>query len=140
MHRATAARMSRAMEAVTAMQEQQGITLGVITAHHVAVHHARQPDDIAVSIPNGNTTRQAQALDAELASLEERQQHQLNATENDCSEIEVLIFGVWVKVPVRISSLRAALRLPQYHIFSRGIFYGYVPHFPEPGGEDIPDS
>ncbi|KAG6947793.1 hypothetical protein JG687_00015873 [Phytophthora cactorum] len=133
MYRATAALMSRAVEAVITMQEQQGITLWAITAYRVAVHHARQADGLPLSIPNDNTT----TLDTEKVCLGMQQQQ--NDTDTDYGEIEVQLFGAWIKIPVRISSLRTVLRLPQLAIFTSGVFHGYTPQFSEPGGEDIPD-
>ncbi|EGZ12943.1 hypothetical protein PHYSODRAFT_512042, partial [Phytophthora sojae] len=121
MYRATASRMARAVQEVAAMQEEQGVTLSPITAHHVAVHHARQPDDVPLSIPTDNTTRQAQALDAEMARLDEQQGQ--DARDDDYAEIEVQLIWSWVKVPVRIFSIRAALRLPNHDIFSSGVFH-----------------
>ncbi|ETL47640.1 hypothetical protein L916_02630, partial [Phytophthora nicotianae] len=85
--------MARAVAAVTATQEEQGISLGLITAHRVVVHHARQLDDAPFTIPDDNTTRQAQALDAEMARLDEQQGQP--STQSDYAELEVLIFGAW---------------------------------------------
>ncbi|GMF48259.1 unnamed protein product [Phytophthora fragariaefolia] len=137
MHRTTASRMTRAVVDVTALQEEHGGTLGPIAAHHVAVHHVRQPDGTVLTIPTDNTTRQAQALDDELLRLEQHQDE--SKADEDC-ELEVQMFGSWVKIPVRVSSLRAALRLPQHDIFSRGIVHGFTPEVAEPSGEDVPDS
>ena len=43
------------------------------------------------------------------------------------AETAILCRGAWIKLPVRIASLRAALRLPQHDIFTHGIFHGFVP-------------
>ncbi|KAG6955533.1 hypothetical protein JG687_00011142 [Phytophthora cactorum] len=40
-----------------------------------------------------------------MARLEEQRQ-QLNSTDTDYGKIEVQRFGAWVKIPVRVSSLR----------------------------------
>lgn len=69
----------------------------------------------------------------------DREQQQQHADDNDYGELEVLLFGAWVKIPVRVSS-HAALRHPQHDIFSIGIFHGYTPEVAEPRGDDVPDS
>lgn len=134
LRRATIQRISAATEAIVAMQEERGIQLGPIAAHHIAVHHARQPENTPLVIPDDNATRQARALDQAIQELP----RSTNA-ESDESEIEVQIFGVWVKMSVRVSSLRAALRLPQHDIFTRGIFHEFTPQITQPAGEDMPD-
>lgn len=114
--------IARQHHEVTVYQEQQRVSLGPITAHHIAVHRARQADSTALTIPTDNTTRQAQALDVELLRLEQQQGE--TQEDEDSYELDVQVFGTWVKIPVRVSSLRAALRLPQHDIFSRGISTG----------------
>ena len=72
-----------------------------------------------------------------MAEIAEQQQQE--TTDTDYCEIEAYIFGAWVKIPVRVSSLRSGLRLPQHDIFTSGIFHGYTPHFAAPNGEVIID-
>lgn len=135
LRRATIERVSAAAEAVVTMQERSGVHLGSIAAHLIAVLHARQPDGTPLEIPDDNATRQARALDKAM-----EQTPQAETVEHDETSIEVQIFGVWVNMPVRVSSLRRALRLPQHDIFTKGIFHGFTLQTGEPRGEDVQDA
>ncbi|KAG3080956.1 hypothetical protein PI125_g20289 [Phytophthora idaei] len=55
---------------------------------------------------------QAMALNAAAETVAEEQVE----TEEDVDEVEVKLFGIWVKIRVKRSSLRAALGLPQHGI------------------------
>ncbi|KAJ8569268.1 hypothetical protein ON010_g5992 [Phytophthora cinnamomi] len=97
-----------------------------------------------VSGPCDSNTNLLNVFDGSLASfvsaLAEAVQGGVDEHEEDAVEIEVELFGAWVKIQVKRSSLRAALRLPQHDIFSRGIFHGFQPEMMMPQGSDIPDS
>lgn len=114
LRRTTTSRIAVVAQEVSIMQQERGISLGPIAAHHIAVHRARQPDGTPIDIPTDNTTRQAQALDAAIRELPPLR----GGDASDVAEIEVQLFGAWVSIPVRISTLRRALRLPQHDIFS----------------------
>ncbi|KAG3134486.1 hypothetical protein PI124_g19268 [Phytophthora idaei] len=70
------------------------------------------PDGTSVTVPNDNTMQQAMALNAAAETVAEEQVE----TEEDVDEVEVKLFGIWVKIRVKRSSLRAALGLPQHGI------------------------
>jgi hypothetical protein len=124
LRRATASRIAESAGAVAAFV-RNGPSLGPIATAHVVVSHARQPDDTPVRLPDDNTTRQAMALDTVIAETSRAQE----ARDAPCEigELEIMIGGVWVKLPVRIASLRATLRLPQHDIFTHGIFHDFTP-------------
>ncbi|KAG6603117.1 uncharacterized protein IUM83_17535 [Phytophthora cinnamomi] len=133
--RATADRVRAAAAEIVVLQEREGRRLDPIATHHLAVHHARQPEGAPLTVPSDNTMRQVLALDAAAEAV----QGGVDEHEEDAVEIEVELFGAWVKIRVKRSSLRAALRLPQHDIFSRGIFHGFQPEMMMPQGSDIPD-
>ncbi|KAJ0392196.1 hypothetical protein P43SY_009983 [Pythium insidiosum] len=124
LRRATASRIAESAEAVAAFT-RNGPTLGPIATTHVVVTHARQPDGTPVRLPDDNTTRQAMALDTAIADMACAQS--ARDASRDVAEIEIQIGGAWVKLPVRIASLRSALRLPQHDIFTQGIFHDFTP-------------
>ncbi|OWY99744.1 hypothetical protein PHMEG_00029206 [Phytophthora megakarya] len=134
--RATADRVRVAAAEIAALEVEGGERFGPIATHHLAVHHARQPEGTPLLVPEDNTMRQAQALDATMEAL----QGENNELDSDVVDIEVELFGMWVKVRVKRSSLRAALRLPQHDIFTRGIFHGFQPEAMMPRGEDVSDT
>ncbi|KAE8979556.1 hypothetical protein PR003_g27641 [Phytophthora rubi] len=136
LRRATADRVRAAAAEIAAIQEREGRRFGPIASHHLAVHVARQPEGAPISVPNDNTTQQAIALDRAAAALSVEH----DEIEEDAVEIEVELFGAWVKVRVKRSTLRTALRLPQHDIVSRGIFHGFQPEAMMPQGTDVPDS
>ena len=53
--------------------------------------------------------------------------------------LEVYMNGTWVHLPVRLHSLRAALRLPQHDLFEQGIFQDCYITVSAPAGNDVPD-
>ncbi|KAF4133840.1 hypothetical protein GN958_ATG17177, partial [Phytophthora infestans] len=113
-----------ATTAVERYQADSGTMLGPIAFNHVVTTHARQPDHTKYTLPDDNTTRQAIALDdvaAQLAAEVPGEQQVQVAT------IRLEINGTWNNFRVDITSLRAALGLPAYEIFTRGIFHGFVP-------------
>ena len=134
LRRATASRIAESAQAVAEFSRQQEY-VGPITTNHLVVTHARQPEGTPVEFPDDNTTRQARALDDIIRRTP------TNSPNNDpeSAEIEVQIGGAWVRLRVKIASLRAALNLPQHDIFSRGIFHGFTPVPPAPLGEDVQD-
>ncbi|KAJ0394611.1 hypothetical protein P43SY_000067 [Pythium insidiosum] len=96
----------------------------VYSTNHLVLTHGRQPDSTPVQLSDDNTARQARALDttAETASEDD----------SDVSTIEVEIAGIWLRLPVRVSSPRAALRLPQHDMLTRDSFHGFTPVIPPP--------
>ncbi|KAJ0392606.1 hypothetical protein P43SY_008428 [Pythium insidiosum] len=105
------------------------------TARDSGAHYQLDASRTGVHVRDDNTTRQAQALDEMIRDAEQPQPE-----DNDTAIIDVEIGGAWVKLRVRISSLRAALRLPQHDIFSRGIFHGFTPTAPTPVLPDMRDQ
>ncbi|KAE9030984.1 hypothetical protein PF004_g751 [Phytophthora fragariae] len=136
LRRATADRVRAAAAEIAAIQEREGRRFGPIASHHLAVHVARQPEGAPIAVPDANTTQQAIALDRAAAALSDEH----DEIEEDAVEIEVELFGAWVKVRVKRSTLRTALRLPQHDIFSRGIFHGFQPEAMMPQGTVVPNS
>ncbi|GLE11062.1 hypothetical protein PINS_up023360 [Pythium insidiosum] len=134
LRRATAARIISSTQAVADFARTQSY-LGPITTNHLVISHARQPEGTGVHLRDDNTTRQAQALDEMIRDADQPQPE-----DNDTAIIDVEIGGAWVKLRVRVSSLRAALRLPQHDIFSRGIFHGFTPTAPTPVLPDMRDQ
>ena len=133
LRRATALRIQEAAQQIQEYQNNHEIEFGDITRHHLTVHHARQPEGTEFTVPNDNTTRQAQWLD-------ERRRHMQESTRNDdrnTKRIRIQINGTWVDVLVDIISLRQALGLPQHDMFDQGIFHEYQHN--ETAGEDMPD-
>ncbi|KAE9321155.1 hypothetical protein PF008_g17869 [Phytophthora fragariae] len=136
LRRATADRVRAAAAAIAAIQEREGRRFGPIASHYLAVHVARQPEGAPIAVPDDDTMRQAIALGHAAAALSDEH----DEIEEDAVEIEVELFGAWVKVRVKRSTLRTELRLPQHDIFSRGIFHGFQPEAMMPQGTDVPDS
>lgn len=124
-HRATAGRISESAIAIAAVQQSNPQFPRVpIATHHLTIHHARQPSGTPVVLPTDNTTRQAIALDQMAAALPSHEQ-----IEGDDVEVEVKLFGHWIQITIQLSSLRTALNLPQYDIFSAGIFMVTCPMY-----------
>ncbi|KAF4040050.1 hypothetical protein GN244_ATG07705 [Phytophthora infestans] len=95
--RATADRVRAAAREIAALQDRESQTFGPIATHHLAVHHARQPEGTALNVPADKTMRQALALDEATATLASAP----SETEDDAAEIKVELFGVWVKIRVK---------------------------------------
>ncbi|GLE04749.1 hypothetical protein PINS_up013728 [Pythium insidiosum] len=123
LRRATASRIVQSTAAVAEFARSQA--LGPITTNHLVVTHARQSEGTPVQLPSDNTTRQAQALDAILRDAEAPRE-----LSDDTAIIEIEIGGAWVRLRVRVSTLRLALGLPPHDIFTRGIFHGFTPVVP----------
>ena len=86
--------------------EANDIQLGPITQQHLAIHQARQPEGAKFTMPNDNTTRQAQFLD--LRRREQQEQEENTTTNNDNNrreKIKIEINGSWVDVFVDVGSL-----------------------------------
>ncbi|EGZ11942.1 hypothetical protein PHYSODRAFT_336432 [Phytophthora sojae] len=134
--RATADRVRAAAAEIVTLQAEGRERFVPIATHHLAIHRARQPEGTPFAIPEDNTMQQARALDAVVAALEDTAAE----LEEDVVEIEVKLFGTWVKMRVKRSTLREAVGLPQHDIFTRGIFHGFRPEAMMPQGEDVPDE
>ncbi|KAG4045986.1 hypothetical protein PC123_g18622 [Phytophthora cactorum] len=134
--RATADRVRAAAAEIAALQAQGNERLGPIATLHLAIHYAGQPEGAALVVPDDNTMEQARDLNAAAEAIREAD----HEPDHDVVETEVELFGAWVKIRAKRSSLRAALRLPQHDIFTRGIFHGFPPDAMMPQGEDIPDT
>ena len=67
--RATASRIEDASRLVRNYEETTGVHIGPITRQHVAISQARQPEGAEFTMPNDNTTRQAQFLDEQREEL-----------------------------------------------------------------------
>ena len=91
-------------------------------------------------MPTDNTTRQAQFLDErrEEAAQEEDGRGDGEREERNAKKIKIELNGCWVDVKVDLTSLRAALGLPQHDIFDSGIYHDYVHH--ETAGPDVEDT
>ena len=63
LRRATQQRIEVASQQIRDFEEANGTEIGAIARHHLAIHQARQPDGSEFTMPNDNTTRQAQFLD-----------------------------------------------------------------------------
>jgi hypothetical protein len=133
LRRATAARIVESTQAIAEFARSNQI--GPITTNHLIVTHARQPEGTAVRLPDDNTTRQARALDDAIRDMAAPPTDDV-----DTELIEVEIGGAWVSLRVRVSSLRAALRLPAHDIFTRGIFHGFTPAVETPVDADMEDE
>lgn len=134
LRRATQPRIADATEAVAAFARAQA--LGPITRNHLIVSHARQPEGTPVTLPTDNTTRQAQELDEMILNAERSSP----TVATDMAHVEVEIGGAWVRLRVRVSSLRLALGLPSHNIFTHGIFHGFTPVAPQPSQPEMEDE
>jgi len=114
--------------------------MGDIERHHTAVVMARRapprPGEMAeVPILNDATTRQARMLDERRRQLEEETEEERRAREAETAVIQVQMNGVWMDQKVKVASLRNALGLPPYPLFSQGIFHGYTHNTRVTGGD-----
>ena len=69
LRRATASRIEASSRQVRNYEESTGVRIGPITRQHVAISQARQPEGAEFTMPNDNTTRQAQFLDEQREEL-----------------------------------------------------------------------
>ncbi|KAJ0397712.1 hypothetical protein ATCC90586_008129 [Pythium insidiosum] len=99
----------------------------VYSTNHLVLTHGRQPDSTPIQLSDDNTARQARALDDAIRTAETASED-----DSDVSTIEVEIAGIWLRLPVRVLSPRAALRLPQHDMFTRDSFHGFTPVIPPP--------
>ena len=97
-HRATATRLENARLQRLAYQAANDVSFGEISAQHLDVVHARQPDGSPFTVPCDNTTHQSLHLE---------------------------FSDSWMSMEVDILSLRRALGLPDHNIFSRGIYHSF---------------
>jgi hypothetical protein len=63
-------------------------------------------------------TRQARELDRLREEFKQQEEHDEEQRNEDVVHIEILLCNQWIHLPVKLSSLRRALRLPQHDIFS----------------------
>ncbi|EGZ09712.1 hypothetical protein PHYSODRAFT_338465 [Phytophthora sojae] len=108
--RATADRVRAAAAEIVTLQAEGRERFGPIATHHFAIHRARQPEGTPFAIPEDNTMQQARALDAAVAALEDTAAE----PEEDVVEIEVELFGTWVKMRVKRSTQREAVGVVAY--------------------------
>ena len=137
LRRATQSRIEAAAEQIRNYEAESGTQFGAITRQHAGIHHARQPEGTAFTLPTDNTFRQAEQLDMRRQELEERDAAAVDA-EPTIRTFRIKLNGTWVDVPVDIVSLRLALGLPRHDIFSQGIFHEYQ-HNPA-AGPDVADT
>lgn len=142
LRRATQTRIEAASQQIRGFEEANNTELGPITRHHLSIHQARQPEGSQfTTIPNDNTTRQAQFLDEQrqlVAARREEGGGEANDDTRNRKKIRIEVHGTWVDVFVDIRSLRSALGLPDHDIFDRGIFLEYQHH--ETTGQDVEDT
>ena len=140
LRRATQGRIEAASQQIRDFEEATGREIGAITRHHLAIHQARQPDGTEFTMPNDNTTRQAQFLDQQRQQLAARREEGGGEANDDRNrkKIRIEVHGTWVDVFADVRSLRSALGLPDHDMFDRGIFSEYQHH--ETTSPDVEDT
>jgi len=128
LRRATASRIEASSRQVCNYEETTGVHIGPITRQHVAISQARQPEGAEFTMPNDNTTRQAQFLDEQREELARVEGGGEGGNDNDRNrkKIRIELNGTWLDVRVDVRSLRLALGLPPHDLFREGIFNEYV--------------
>ena len=139
LQQATAGRIEASARQIREYEERNNVRMGPITRQHVTIHQARQPDgSYFTTMPNDNTTRQAQYLDERREEAAQEEEGGGGDGEREVKKIKIEFNGSWVDVGVDIRSLRAALGLPQHDMFRNGIFHEYVHN--ETVGSDVEDT
>ena len=148
--RATARRIADATAEIQRFQSDNEVEVGPIATNHFVVTRARQLPGTDLCIPSDNTMRQAQELDQYVRDIAAANDTTLiqgmgaapvsSEQEEGVVYIEIKLCHTWMRLPVRLNSLRQSLHLPQHDIFRQGIFHGFIPVPPSiPTGTDIPD-
>ena len=125
LRRATTSRVQESAARIQEFAESNNINLGDITRQHLTTHFARQQEGTDITIPNDNTTRQAQFLDEQREAIRLEESKDTEERENNGRSIRIFQNNVWQELVVDIVSLRRALGLPEHDIFSRDIFNEY---------------
>ena len=125
LRRATTSRMQESAARIQQFAESNNINLGEITRQHLTTHFARQQEGTDITLPNDNTTRQAQFLDQQREAIRLEESKETEERANNCRSIRIFQNNVWQELVVDIVSLRRALGLPEHDIFLRGIFNEY---------------
>lgn len=123
--RATAGRIQDAASRLRQFERDNNIQLGNIQRNHLQIHFARQPPETEIQIPNDNTTRQAAALDNEMAEIRRQEADNERRSSSNLRTIRIEFNNSLVNIRVDIASLRTALGLPQHDLFFGGLYQQY---------------
>jgi hypothetical protein len=139
--RATADNINQAAAEIRRFESEYNVVFGPIQRAHLEVVNARRPVGTELSFPSDPTTLMAQQLDQQMSQSQREEDLEREEMDADVVEVEIFMFNQWVRVPIKRSSLRSALRLPQHDIFLEGLFTGTqrIPPIPHPEN-DIEDT
>ena len=104
LRQATAGRIEASARQIWEYEERSNVRMGPITRQHVAIHHARQPDEAEFTMPNDNTTRQAIFLDQRREEAAREGEEGLDE-ERTSRKIRIELNGCWIDVRVDVNLL-----------------------------------